>query len=348
MTRVAGGARESAPMPSFTTGRVTAVLLERRGLQRIDTTAGRAFVLTELTGPVAVDDDVVLNTTAVELGLGTGGWHVVHWNLARRDWSEPGPGHIMKLRYTSLQRDTGAAEQDTETPAHALGGTPVVACTVHSQVAVVAAAVADARPNTRLVYVMTDGAALPIAVSDLVAAMADRHLVAATVTAGHAFGGDIEAVSVPSALLLARSVLDADIVVVGMGPGVVGTGTGLGTTAVEAAAVLDAASALGGDPIMAVRASSGDARHRHQGISHHVTTVLDLTRSTVTVPMPAGLAPPPGLARHSIVTTDVPDMAAVLDRLGLVVTTMGRGPDADRLFFAAAAAAGVVAADRIA
>ena len=51
----------------------------------------RAYVLTQLIGTVAVGDRVVMNTTAVELGLGTGGWHVVHWNLAREAWSEPGP-----------------------------------------------------------------------------------------------------------------------------------------------------------------------------------------------------------------------------------------------------------------
>ncbi len=89
-------------MPSFRTGTVREVLLERPGLQRVDTDAGRAYVLTLLTGPVAVGDRVVLHTTAVELGLGTGGWHVVHWNLARDAWSELGPGHIMKVRYTSL------------------------------------------------------------------------------------------------------------------------------------------------------------------------------------------------------------------------------------------------------
>jgi hypothetical protein len=349
MTRSAGAARESAPMPSFATGTVTQVLLERRGLQRVDTTAGRAFVLTELTGPVAVDDQVVLNTTAVELGLGTGGWHVVHWNLARREWSEPGPGHIMKLRYTSLQRDTGAGEEEADgtTGTAELDGTPVVACTVHSQVASVAAAVADTRPGTRLVYVMTDGAALPIAVSDLVATMTERGLVTATVTAGHAFGGDVEAINVPSALLQARSHLDAEVVVVGMGPGVVGTGTGLGTTAIEAAAVLDATAALGGDPMLAVRASSGDARARHHGISHHATTVLGLVRSPVTVPLPASLPPPFGLERHAVVTVEVPDVAAMLDRAGVSVTTMGRGPDADPLFFATSAAAGIVAATRV-
>ena len=68
-------------------------------------------MLTQLTGPVDVGDAVVVNTTAVELGLGTGGWHVVHWNLARDEWSEPGPGHIMKARYTSLQADVGSTEE---------------------------------------------------------------------------------------------------------------------------------------------------------------------------------------------------------------------------------------------
>src|SRR5690606_36104780 len=155
-------------MPRFATATVTAITAERRGLQRVDTDAGRAYVLTDLTGPVAVDDRVVLNTTAVDLGLGTGGWHVVHWNLAREEWHRPGPGHIMKLRYTSLQVDTGAAEEEHADLPEGLGGMPVVACSLHSQVAVVAALVRHLRPATRLAYVMTDGAALPLALSDLV------------------------------------------------------------------------------------------------------------------------------------------------------------------------------------
>ena len=121
-------------MPRFRTARVRGILEERAGLQRVDTTEGRAYALTGLTGPVAVGDDVVLNTTGVDLGLGTGGWHVVHWNLARSSWDEAGPGHLMKLRYTSLQADTGGAEEAGEVPAD-LGGAPVVACGVHSQLA---------------------------------------------------------------------------------------------------------------------------------------------------------------------------------------------------------------------
>ena len=85
-------------MPSFRSGTVTEILSERPGLQRVLVDGERAYVLTQLTGDVAVGDDVVMNTTAVELGLGTGGWHVVHWNLNRRELDQPGPGHIMKVR----------------------------------------------------------------------------------------------------------------------------------------------------------------------------------------------------------------------------------------------------------
>ena len=108
---------------------------ERPGLQRVEVDGERAYVLTQLIGPVAVGDRVVVNTTAVDLGLGTGGWHVVHWNLARESWSEPGPGTVMKLRYTSLQVDAGAAEEDDGCRPVDLGGRPVVACDLHSQVA---------------------------------------------------------------------------------------------------------------------------------------------------------------------------------------------------------------------
>ena len=97
-------------MPSFSTHVVSTLLSEREGLQRVELDSGRrAYVLTRLVGAVAVGDRVVVNTTAVDLGLGTGGGDVVHWNLAREEWAAPGPGHVMKLRYTRLQAVAGAA-----------------------------------------------------------------------------------------------------------------------------------------------------------------------------------------------------------------------------------------------
>jgi len=327
-------------MPRFATATVTEILVERAGLQRVDTDAGRAYVLTGLIGQVAVGDRVVLNTTAVDLGLGTGGWHVVHWNLARDGWSQPGPGHIMKLRYTSLQVDTGAAEETRPDLPEALDGLPVVACSLHSQVAVVAAVVRHLRPTARIAYVMTDGAALPLALSDLAHRLRERGVVDITITAGHAFGGDLEAVSMPAALALARHVAAADIAIVGMGPGVVGTASSLGTTAVEVAAIADAAAALGGRVALCCRVSSADSRERHRGISHHVHTALRLTCHRPEVPLPTGLA----AGVDGAEPIDGPDAATVLAALGLDVTTMGRGPAEDPDFFAAAASAGAWAA----
>jgi hypothetical protein len=348
-------------VPSFRTGTVVALLEERPGLQRVEVDLGdgpeRAYAVLQLTGPVAVGDEVVVNTTAVELGLGTGGWHVVHWNLARRAWREPGPGHIVKLRYTSLQVDAGAAEElhaGELADADDLEGMPVVVSGLHSQVPCVAAALAAARPGVRVAYVMTDGAALPLALSDLVASMRDAGLVAATVTAGHAFGGDHEAVNLPSALVVARRVVGADVTVVAMGPGVVGTATRLGYSALEVGPALDAVEWLGGRPVATVRFSLADPRSRHAEVSHHTRTALGLaTRARATIGVPRGPWDRPlraalesaGLAdRHRLLAVDDPDVPALLADRGLRVTSMGRGPEEDPAFYAVAGAAGTAAA----
>lgn len=335
-------------MPAFHSGPVVEVLSQRPGLQRVlvDLSASRtrqqperAYALTGLIGPVEVGDEVVVNTTAVDLGLGTGGWHPVHWNLARRTLEQPGPGHIMKLRYTSLQADTGTAEEhDDDTPSR-LDGLPVAVCGLHSQMAVVAAVAKAVAPDIRIAYVMTDGAALPLAFSDLVADLRRLDLLDHTLTAGNAFGGEVECVTVASALAWARHRLHADAAIVAMGPGITGTDSELGTTGIEVAAILDLVEALGGRQLMALRVSSGDLRARHQGVSHHSRTVLGLTRAPTTVPVADATDLP---APHQAIVVDSPDPAEVLDRHGLRVTTMGRGPHDDVDFFRAAGAAGAL------
>jgi hypothetical protein len=352
-------------VPSFRSGTVTRLLVERPGLQRVEVDLGagpeRAYVLVQLTGTVGVGDRVVVNTTAVELGLGTGGWHVVHWNLAREGWSERGPGHIIKGRYTSLQADVGSTEEHLEALAEieSVEGMPVVAAALHSQLPAVAIAVKDAAPDARVVYVMTDGAGLPIALSDLLADVRERGLVDATVTCGHAFGGDFEAVSIFSALAIARHVAKADVTIVAMGPGIVGTNTRLGFSGMEVGAILDATVALGGVAIAALRVSFADPRPRHAGLSHHTATALRLAcRERVVVPIPriggaeearlrADLEEAGITERHDVIDVDVPDVIELFTRCGLEVTSMGRRAEDDPVLFAAAAAAGVVAASRL-
>src|SRR3954453_19816855 len=352
-------------MPAFRSGRVERVLQERAGLQRVlvvlDGNVERAYVLTQLTGTGAPGESVVVNTTAVDLGLGTGGWHVVHWNLTRDEYIAAGPGHIMKARYTSLQADVGSSEEHWTDLADvtSIDGLPVVAAALHSQVPAVAAAFKRARPDARLVYVMTDGAALPLALSDLVADLRGRELLDATVTCGHAFGGDYEAVSVYSALAVARHVIGADAAVVVMGPGIVGTNTRLGFTGIEVGPVLDAATGLQGDPIACLRVSFADERPRHRGVSHHTLTTLRLAcRSRVTIPLPtvggleearirADLVEGGVAERHDLVdVAPVGIIGRFADR-GMRIASMGRPAADDPVLCEAAPVAGALAANRV-
>jgi hypothetical protein len=332
-------------VPSFRTGTVTAILGERRGLQRVEVDGEPSYVLTQLIGEVAIGDRVVVNTTAVELDLGTGGWHVVHWNLAHDDVRTDSGGHVMKLRYTSLQADTGVAEE-AGLAEIALGSTPVVAIGLHSQLACVAAAVKTLDESLRVVYVMTDGGALPLALSDLVADCVYQGLVDATVTAGHAFGGDLEAVNARSALSVAKHRLNADVIVAGMGPGSVGTSTDTGYSGIEIGSLLDAAHDLGGQPVAVLRVSQSDERERHRFVSaHSVVALSQAVHVPVVVPVPTDSAAVPELGRYAhVVDVDVPDAVSLLLKRGISPTTMGRGPGDDPLAFDFAAAAGAYAA----
>lgn len=333
-------------MTAYATGRIRSIIEKRPGLVRAEMDDGsRAYALTQLTGPVSDGDRVVLNTTAVDLGLGTGGWHVIHWNLDAPPFREPGPGHLMKLRYTSLQTDTGAAEEQHPDLPERLDGMPVLVAGLHSQLPVLAAMIATRRPGTRIVYVMTDGGALPLALSDTVATLRDLGILHAAVTTGHAFGGDLEALNVPSALALARHRLDADVVIVAMGPGVAGTASRLGFTGLECAPALDAAAWLGGRPILCPRGSEADPRPRHRGISHHSRTVLDAVRSEIDVAVPPEVAAVG--ERHRWHHVEPGDVGAVLDSFDLVVRSMGRGIDEDPFFFRLTASAAVHAADQM-
>lgn len=348
-------------MPRFRTGDVARILSERAGLQRVEVDFGsgpeRAYVLTQLTGTVAAGDRVIVNTTAVELGLGTGGWHFVHWNLARDSWNEPGPGHIMKLRYTSLQADVGSTEEHLDPELGritSIDGLPVIATALHSQLPAIAVTIRALRPGARIVFVMTDGAALPLALSDVIADLRTRDLIDTTITCGHAFGGDYEAVSLYSALVIARHVARADVVVVGMGPGIVGTDTRLGFTGVEVGPILDAATGLGGRPIACLRASAADTRERHRGISHHTLTALTIaTRSRALIAVPAV---DPGVVaalraelvdagiedHHTIAMVEIPDVLRLFEHHGLTISSMGRSATQDPLLFECGAAAGAL------
>ncbi|MGH2718066.1 MAG: DUF3866 family protein [Actinomycetota bacterium] len=356
-------------MPKFATGVVSAVLAERDGLQRLMVRVGDqdrpATAFTGASGPIAEGDRVVVNTTAVDLGLGSGGEDFVVWNLERAEAGALGGGHILKLRYTPWQVDTLAVEAP-ESPHHAalaetadLGGMPVVACGVHSQVPAAVAVLKRERPDLRVAYLMTDGAALPLAYSDSVARLKELGLIDTTLTCGHAFGGDLECVNLFSGLVAARHAAEADVAVVAMGPGIVGTETLLGHTGMEQGQILDAAVALGGVPIAALRISFADPRERHQRVSHHTISALRYAatqRCILAVPdlpydqLAAVLdqLDKEGLLRiheHRVVESEALE---ALEAFGLAPESMGRSVGQDPAYHLAAGAAGMVAAHCVA
>lgn len=251
----------------------------------------------------------------------------------------------MKLRYTPLQGRTLSVEEE-DSPYHAimkkadsLHGLPCAVGTLHSMLAPLAWSMYQYDKDKRLVYLMSDGAALPLGFSKVVDLLKTRGMIHQTITFGHAFGGDLEAVNVYSALLAAKHVAKADLAVILMGPGVVGTGTTWGTTAIEQGVFLNAVLQLGGTAVAIPRLSEGDARTRHLGMSHHTRTVLSrVVQEQVFLPLPEyfrKLATSQDLENlgHKIAWEQTEASYAALFEADLPFSTMGRGLQDDPLFF---------------
>lgn len=353
-------------MAAFKEGKVASIVSERHDLVRatVATEEGEidAAGFPSMLGPLRTGDRVIVNTTGVELGLGTGGVGFILWNLDGPGPGRVGEGHIVKLRYTPWQTEVLAAEapesvhHDSLRAVDSIDGMPVVVCSLHSQVAAVAAGVKAAAPSARVGYLMTDGAALPIAWSDLVDELKKTELIDVTCTAGHAFGGDLEAVNIFSGLAALKVAGGADVVVAAMGPGVVGTSSALGFTGMEQGQILDAATALEGRAIASLRVNFAESRPRHRGLSHHTVSALRIAareRCVVVVPelpedrsrdVTAALENAGIPDRHDIVTADGGSGVKVMRGRGVTPTSMGRSLDEIPELFLAGAAAGGFAA----
>jgi len=319
-------------------GRITAVFERVEGLSRLEVDGEPCVAYPRLTGPVALGDEVIVNTQARELELGSGGFDVLYANLTRGlDLLPEDDAHVMKLPYTPAQNARRHAEEGGSLP-DTLAGLPVLCCSLHSQVVPVCAGIG---PGKRVAYVQLAGGALPVSLSDALRALRESGYVETAIAVGACLDGDVECVSAASALLYAAAE-EFDVVVCAIGPGIVGTGSTFGHGGLSAADAANAAAALHGMPILAVRASERDPRARHHGVSHHARAVLELCLGEVIVPWPAGYEAPPWLEpRVEIDVSGWEDACA-----GLPLAHMGRGRQEDPLFFATAFAAGRVAADR--
>ena len=331
----------------------------------------RAVAYEALTGLPGAAERVRLEVSALDRALGTGGHAMVSSRLDVLPPDPPREGHLVKARYMPDQvMVTGVDEQGTahhgllSQPIGSLDleGMPVVVADLHSSLPAVLAGLRspDGARQPRVVYVMTDGGALPLPYSRTAAALRETGRLAGTVTAGQAWGGDVEAVSVHNALLAARHVLGADLIVLIQGPGNLGTDTPWGFSGVACGDAVNAVAALGGRAVACLRISQADARPRHQGVSHHSLTAygkVALAAADVVVPqLPGALgeqiaaqarrlcSPRPLGARHQYVEVGIDGLLEALEMseriTGVRLSTMGRGLHEDAAAFLAAAAAG--------
>lgn len=327
----------------------------------VDGEKQKAINYTTLTGPAAPGQRVVLNVTAVELGLGSGGYHFVYLNLEHAEKKKGGGGHLVKLRYTPAQIRVLALEEE-ESPHHevmrkaeTLENMPVIVAELHSMLAPAVLTVKNENGAARIAYLMTDGGALPAYFSHTIRTLRGKGLLESVITCGHAFGGDLEAINVFSGLLAARHVIKADLAVVCMGPGVAGTGTPFGFSGIEMGENINRVNILAGRAVALPRISFKDRRSRHEGISHHTLTALGrvaLSAADLPVPRLSGeqgellsrqLQEAKLFYKHRIFWLEDISLQHLEENRHLC-STMGRGLHQDEPFFLAAAAAGMHAA----
>jgi hypothetical protein len=322
----------------------------------VDGLTHRALAYTDLVGTPRSGDLVLLNVNALLHGLGTGGHAMVVALPDRLPPDAPPAGHLVKARYTPLQAmvagpdEPGGAHHETLREADDLDGVPVVTADLHSALVPICAAVAHDRPGTRVVYVMTDSAALPARLSRSVADLRAAGRLAGVISTGQCFGGDLDCVSLHSGLLAATTVLRAEVVVVAQGPGNLGADTRWGFSGVAAGEAVNAAAVLGGRPVAALRVSEVDPRPRHRLVSHHSRTAygrVAVAPADIVVPVLPG---PFGRAlgercrefpdRHRLVEVDPTGLFDALLAFPVECSSMGRGPADDPACFLASAAAG--------
>ena len=301
---------------------------------------------------------IKLNHTATELGLGTGGYDLVKEVLASKRIQENIDGHIMKLRYTPMQQammsieEPGSPHHSLFQKSFTLEGKKVLLAELHSMVPLIYYLAQEIEPTITCCVIFDDSASLLLEGSQHVRLL-QKEVWFHSITIGQCVGGEYEAISLPSALQFASTFLKADLIIISVGPGVVGTGTEYGHSAMEMANWANVVGALGGCPVWIPRLSFADKRNRHYGLSHHtITPLYSFTYCSCVLVFPllvheqksliAKQLNSNSLATHLITYQEEPVDRDLLERAfsrieGL--TTMGRGYTDDPLFFEAVAEA---------
>lgn len=327
------------------TDRTTELIVDINGKKE------KAIAYRRLTNELHIGDEVLLNTTAVDLNLGTGGYHFIVCNLSNITKESKSQGHIMKLRYTPLQVKVNTCEEQGSIyhsifkEFESLDSMPILVGELHSIIAPLTVVLKNLNKNMKICYIMTDGGALPIDFSKTVNRLKQSNYIDKTITIGHAFGGDLECINIYNGLIAAKKVAKCDIAIVAMGPGIVGTDTPYGFTGIEQGKIIDAINDLGGMPIFIPRISFNDKRSRHYGISHHSLTILSKvvkTKALVGIPkfqfnknttIENQIEEYNINLKHDILFLEDDDIINIIKASDIPMSTMGRNVNDDLEYF---------------
>ena len=225
-------------------------------------TARPCVAYPRLTGPVELGDEVVVNVQARELGLGSGGFDVLYVNLTRGLGLAAEPGRARDDAPVHAAAARGALRGGGRRAGGDLDGMPVVCCSLHSPARSGLRRSRRGRasrlrpaPRRRAARLALGLGARAEGARPRRAGGRDRRVLRrrragrrrrlrARLGRGRRGSTSRSARSAPGSSAPARR---------------------LGHGGVAAAEAANAASALGGSPVLAVRVSEGDARERHRG-----------------------------------------------------------------------------------
>lgn len=356
-------------MPSFNKATVLKIIEDKKDIQKakilIDDIETIAVSYVSTAGKLQVGDRVIVNTTARELNLGSGGYDFILANLdnIRHSTLHKSKGHIIKMRYTPIQSEYLSVEEQNSPYREkikdfkSLNKTPVILCPLHSMVAPAASVIKfiAKKESKRLnvSYIMTDSAALPIHISKTTGELKEKELIDSTITVGQAFGGDYEAVNVYTGLIAAKEIAKSNLIIISPGPGKVGTDTKYGFSEIEMGSIVDAVNSLGGTPVFIPRINFSDNNYRHYGLSKHSITILKeicKTKTNIVFPIMSNekkLVIEETVKKnnlnetHDIFTCESKIVSEAINQYNLSLNTMGKNFTDDEEFFKCAAAGAI-------
>lgn len=261
-------------------GIVIRIIFQRYEVQFLDVEVNGRYEMAinyiNHTGVCRIGDLVILNTIAVRMSLGTGGYHFVYYNLSIKnnnngDYNKSS-GHIIKMKYTPCQFKVKTIEEMENYKSYFdfpvdLSSKKILIAKLHSMIVPVACLLKYKKPDCKISLIYCYGGSLNAGFSDILSELRKKNIIDSVITCGECHGGDYESVNIFTAIIFAYNILNSDFIIISCGPGIAGTSTFYGFSSLELVFAVYTVNLMGNVPIVIPRVSFADKRDRHFGIS---------------------------------------------------------------------------------